>query len=141
MAAIIFGIAMIGPLTYCLFLLSAKYVEYRVRISKSVVCSLWLIVAQTDLAFGLQHGCQPPNRLLNELPLGLDRLHQIFHADTNHRLMALFMYHFRRWGDTLEQVFLGTRAFGTIDPRNLEAMLSTQFKGKPSGSNLKKASI
>ncbi|KAL8740842.1 MAG: hypothetical protein Q9190_006493 [Brigantiaea leucoxantha] len=42
--------------------------------------------------------------------------------------MALFMYHFRRWGDTLEQVFLGTRAFGTIDPRNLEAMLSTQFK-------------
>lgn len=43
--------------------------------------------------------------------------------------MALFLYHFRLWGDTLEQVFLGTRALGTIDPRNLEAMLSTQFDG------------
>ncbi len=43
--------------------------------------------------------------------------------------MALFMYHFRLWGDTLEQVFLGTRALGTIDPRNLEALLSTQFNG------------
>ena len=41
--------------------------------------------------------------------------------------MALFMYHFRLWGDTLEQVFLGTRALGTNDPRNLEAMFSTQF--------------
>ena len=44
--------------------------------------------------------------------------------------MALFLYHFRRWGDTLEQVFLDQRAFGTIDPQNLEALLSTQFNGK-----------
>lgn len=43
--------------------------------------------------------------------------------------MALFLYHFRLWGDTLEQVFLGTRALATIDPLNLEAMLFTQFNG------------
>ena len=42
--------------------------------------------------------------------------------------MELFLFHFRLWGTTLEQVFLGTRAFGTIEPRNLEAILSTNFQ-------------
>lgn len=43
--------------------------------------------------------------------------------------MELFSFHFRLWGTTLEQIFLGTRAFGTIEPANLEAILSTNFKG------------
>ena len=42
--------------------------------------------------------------------------------------MELFLFHFRLWGTTLEQVFLGSKAFGTIEPRNLEAMLSTNFQ-------------
>ena len=44
--------------------------------------------------------------------------------------MDLFEFHFQDVGDTLEQKFLGTLALGTIDPRNLEAMLSTQFTGQ-----------
>lgn len=55
---------------------------------------------------------------------------QIFRANTESRLMELFLFHFRQTGSTLEQVFLGTRAFGTIDPANLEAILSTNFKGE-----------
>jgi cytochrome P450 len=43
-------------------------------------------------------------------------------------LMELFLMHFRRWGNTLEQVFLGSQAFGTIEPVNLETILSTKFK-------------
>jgi cytochrome P450 len=42
--------------------------------------------------------------------------------------MELFLFHFRLWGTTLEQVFLGSQAFGTIEPANLEAILSTQFE-------------
>ena len=91
---------------------------------------LLLTFMKTDRNFGMRHGCLPPVRLINELPLGVDRLSQIFRADADHKLMALFLWHFRHWGDTLEQVFLGTRAFGTIDPRNLEAILSTQFTGE-----------
>jgi len=41
--------------------------------------------------------------------------------------MELFLFHFRLWATTLEQVFLGTRAFGAIEPRNLEVILSTEF--------------
>ena len=44
--------------------------------------------------------------------------------------MELFLFHFQDVGSTLEQKFLGTPAYGTIEPRNLEAMLSTNFTGK-----------
>ncbi len=44
--------------------------------------------------------------------------------------MELFLFHFRQTGSTLEQVFLGTSAFGTIEPANVEAILSTNFTGK-----------
>jgi hypothetical protein len=43
--------------------------------------------------------------------------------------MELFLFHFRQTGNTLQQIFLGTPAFGTIDPANLEAILSVNFKG------------
>ncbi|KAJ6103801.1 hypothetical protein N7486_004023 [Penicillium sp. IBT 16267x] len=75
-----------------------------------------------------QHGCQPPPRLKNWWPLGIDRLIQIWKADSDQRLMDLFTFHFRDVGNTLEQKFLGTRAFGTIEPRNLEAMMSSKMK-------------
>lgn len=39
------------------------------------------------------------------------------------------MFHFRDVGNTLEQRFLGTKAFGTIEPKNLEAMMSSKMKG------------
>lgn len=43
--------------------------------------------------------------------------------------MELFLFHFRQTGYTLEQKFSGTSAFGTADPANLEAILSTNFTG------------
>lgn len=77
----------------------------------------------------LKHGCRPAPRLRNGWPWGIDRLQQIFDADRNSRLMELFLFHFQDVGTTLEQVFLGTPAFGTIEPRNLQAMFSTKFHG------------
>lgn len=59
----------------------------------------------------------------------MDRLEQIFRGDRESRLMELFLFHFRQTGNTIEQVFIGTTAFDTIEPANLEAMLSTKFKG------------
>lgn len=37
--------------------------------------------------------------------------------------MELFLFHFRQTGYTLQQIFLLTPAYGTVDPENLEAML------------------
>ena len=58
----------------------------------------------------------------------MDRLEQIFRGDRESRLMELFLFHFRQTGNTVEQCFIGTPAFDTIDPANLEALLSTKFE-------------
>ena len=68
--------------------------------------------------------------LQNQRPLGIDRLEQLFRADTELRLMELFLFHFRQTGSTLEQMFLRSRAFATIDPANLATILSTNFQGE-----------
>lgn len=76
-----------------------------------------------------KHGCLPPPLLQNQRPLGIDRLEQIFRASMEMRVMELFLFHFRQTGYTLKQVILKTAAYGTVDPANLEAMLSTNFTG------------
>jgi hypothetical protein len=60
----------------------------------------------------------------------VDRLEQIFRADAESRLMELFLFHFQQTGRTLEQKFLGRKAFGTIEPANMEAIFSTKFEGE-----------
>ncbi|PVH90348.1 cytochrome P450 alkane hydroxylase-like protein, partial [Periconia macrospinosa] len=81
-----------------------------------------------DEAIGKSCGCHPAPRLINQRPFGIDRLEQIFRADAESRLMELFLFHFRQTGSTLEQKFLRTKAYGTIEPANLEAILATSFK-------------
>ncbi|KAB2102371.1 Cytochrome P450 [Alternaria gaisen] len=95
--------------------LSARYQSYRRR-------------RIIDQAINDQYGCLPAPRLQNQRPFGIDRLEQIFRADSESRLMELFLFHFRQTGSTLEQKFLGTKAYGTIEPANLEAIFATNFK-------------
>ncbi|KAN0081841.1 Cytochrome P450 [Elaphomyces granulatus] len=84
-------------------------------------------------AIARQHGCLQPPMLQNQRPLGIDRLEQIFRANSESRLMELFLFHFRQTGYTLQQVFLLTPAFGTVDPANLKAMLSLKFSDWDNG--------
>ncbi|KAI4672905.1 uncharacterized protein J4E78_001408 [Alternaria triticimaculans] len=84
--------------------------------------------AKSDQAISDRHGCLPAPRLKNQRPFGIDRLEQIFRADSESRLMELFLFHFRQTGKTLEHKFLGVKAYGTVEPANLEAILSTSFK-------------
>ncbi|KAH7411530.1 cytochrome P450 alkane hydroxylase [Cadophora sp. MPI-SDFR-AT-0126] len=79
-------------------------------------------------ALGVQHGCLPPPLLENPRLFGLDRLEQIFRANAESWLMELFLFYFRQTGYILEQVCLRSPAFGTADPANLEAILSSHFK-------------
>ncbi|KAK0714745.1 cytochrome P450 alkane hydroxylase [Lasiosphaeris hirsuta] len=81
-------------------------------------------------AIAREHGCLDPPLLENQRPLGVDRLEQIFRASAESRLMELFLFHFRQTGYTLKQIFLLTPAYGTVDPANLEAILSTKFEGE-----------
>ncbi|KAK4446132.1 cytochrome P450 alkane hydroxylase, partial [Podospora aff. communis PSN243] len=79
-------------------------------------------------AIAKQHGCLDAPLIENQRPMGLDRLEQIFRASAESRLMELFLFHFRRTGYTLKQIFLLTPAYGTLDPANIEAILSSKFE-------------
>ncbi|EUC27677.1 hypothetical protein COCCADRAFT_9781 [Bipolaris zeicola 26-R-13] len=83
---------------------------------------------KAEKATSTRHGCRSPPTLHVHWPFGLDRLKQMVQADAELRLMQLFLFHFQQTGSTLEQKFLGTKVFGTMEPANLEAVLSTQAK-------------
>lgn len=86
-------------------------------------------IPKSDRKLSAQHRCGKPPGLRNWWPLGIDRLIQIWRADLDQHLMDVFHFHFMDVGNTLEQRFLGTSAFGTIEPENLQAMMSTKIEG------------
>lgn len=77
-----------------------------------------------------EHRCQQAPRLTVRWPLGLDLLVGAFSADREGRLLDFFVSLIEENGINFDQIIFGSRAFGTVDPRNIEAILSTQFRGK-----------
>ncbi|KLU92229.1 hypothetical protein MAPG_11175, partial [Magnaporthiopsis poae ATCC 64411] len=74
-----------------------------------------------------EHGCAPAPYLEgNHCPWGLDRLRQWIQADSRHRLLQLILFHMRQSGWTIQQRFMNKTVFVTVDPANLEAMLSSK---------------
>ena len=60
----------------------------------------------------------------------MDLLIETFNADCSGDLLSFFVSIFENVGTTFEQSFLGARGINTIEPRNVEAVLSTQFKSE-----------
>lgn len=54
---------------------------------------------------------------------------KLFQANADNRMMALIVGLYRQHGDTFEHNILGARGIATINPLNLEAILSKQFNG------------
>ena len=79
----------------------------------------------------MKHNCQPPRyRLSYRWPLAVDLLSWAFKADRNGRLLDFFMAQVQKAGITFEQFLLGARGVNTLDPRNIEVVLSSRFRGE-----------
>ena len=75
--------------------------------------------------------CKPiARRLAYQWPLALDLLLEASRADQAGGILNFFLAVVRRTGTTFEQILLGARGIDTIDPENIEAVLSTQFNGE-----------
>ena len=59
-----------------------------------------------------------------------------FKAGRQKRLLSLFTDYFDQLGPTVELTILGGVGFATMDPENIEAVLSTHFDGTSSDSTL-----
>jgi hypothetical protein len=75
------------------------------------------------------------------MPFGVDHLIQLLRAIAEGRLMRTLAAQFRQTGNTLRHEFLGTVAYGTIEPANISAILTRRdgqylhppLKGRESG--------
>ncbi len=74
---------------------------------------------------------------INQRPHGRERHEHTFRANSESRLMKLFLSHFRFWGTTLEHIFLAKHAFGSIEPAALAAILSSNFQDYDMGPRRK----
>lgn len=74
-------------------------------------------------------GCQPPPRLLYKWPFAVDVLWRILKADRNKIVPHEFTKFYHETGDkaTWLQTLPGETHIITTDPKNIQAMLATQF--------------
>ena len=89
-------------------------------------------VFKADIDLGTRHGCSPPPQLPNRWPLGIDRLKELWDSDSKGQLLPFLCsvaidYEPR---NMLSQYLLfGPRVWHILRPENVEAVLSTNFKG------------
>jgi hypothetical protein len=87
------------------------------------------LTARLHAQHAIELGCKLPRRAACKLPLGIDVLQRIMRADREKRVPDMFLEVYRELGgpSTWVQCFLGTDAFVTVDPKNIQAILATQF--------------
>jgi hypothetical protein len=74
-------------------------------------------------------GCKPPVRRPCKLPLGIDLARRVMKADQERRVPDMFLdvYEELGWPNTWVQYFMGRDTISTVDPKNIQAILATQF--------------
>jgi hypothetical protein len=114
-----------------------KTVKFRVgyeRISFSFSQRALNSFFQNETAFGKRNGCQPAAFVLAyKWPLALDVVKRGFRARRQKKLLSFFTEYFHELGPTVELTILGGTGFATMDPENIEAILSTHFDGSLRG--------
>jgi hypothetical protein len=76
------------------------------------------------------NGCLPPRKWCSAWPLGLDLLVKAFEYDRRQQILKFFLEVVAQSGTAFEQSLLFARGIDTIEPRNIQALLSTQFTGQ-----------
>ncbi|KAL4813454.1 cytochrome P450 [Aspergillus spinulosporus] len=80
-----------------------------------------------DAQIAAANGCLPPKKWNSTWPLGLDLLVKAFRYDRRQQILKFFLDVVDKSGTTFEQNLLFARGIDTIDPQNIQALLSTQF--------------
>ena len=107
---------LLGPL--CLF---SAYAAYYLVAS--------LLASRRHARNAARLGCKPPTRRPHQLPLGIDLAHRVVKADREKCVPDMFLAVYEELGcpSTWTQLFLGTETLVTVDPKNIQAILATQF--------------
>jgi cytochrome P450 len=97
----------------CLLLFAIRFVFHQVRIYR----------------LSYQNGCLPPKSFpLWDKVFGLDHLFELNRALKEHKLLALQLSNFRKYGNTFFRKSMGRNFIATIEPENVKTILATQFE-------------
>ena len=86
-------------------------------------------IRKADALFAKERNCLPLVQLETKWPLGLDLLWAAYQHAQAARILRFFVELVERLPPTFEQRLLGTSGVDTVDPRNIESVLATQFTG------------
>ncbi|KAM7205418.1 Cytochrome P450, partial [Naviculisporaceae sp. PSN 640] len=87
---------------------------------------------KADAAYGRKHGCQLPPELSKRWPLGIDRIVDLWKSNADGRLLAFLCSIAKDYeprNNLCQYLLVGPRAYHVLHPKNVEALLSTNFKG------------
>jgi len=95
----------------------------------SVICSTWFAQKYLGrLKVARDQGCQPPPCIVQRDPIfGLDVVFRLFQALTENRRNMSIKQLFETYGNTFKSESWRTSKFYTIEPKNLQAIFSTDF--------------
>ncbi|KAK3352443.1 cytochrome P450 [Lasiosphaeria hispida] len=86
---------------------------------------------RADTLHGREHGCELPPELPKRWPLGVDRIKELWDSNADGRLLAFLCSIARDYEPRnmlCQHLLIGPRAFHVLHPKNVEALLSTNFK-------------
>ena len=87
-----------------------------------------ILLRRRNAAAAAKAGCLPPPALPLYKPLGIDRIFESLNADKAKTFPDLVIHRYAEMGNrTHSYQVLGTRGVMTCDPKNIQAVLATQF--------------
>lgn len=88
-----------------------------------------LTSSQAESRFAAEKGCLPPKIWNSRWPFGLDMLVKALKYARTMQILQFFLEVVDDNGTTFVQELLGATGIDTVDPENIEAVLSTNFEG------------
>lgn len=88
----------------------------------------WIINRETLPTTAGGRKCQPPPMLKSKLPFGIDSMLMLMKSLREFRFPVALMELHDQMGDTYGCMLFGMRSIRTRDPRNIKAILATQFE-------------
>lgn len=86
-------------------------------------------ISQAESRFAAEKGCLPPKIWNSRWPFGLDMLVKALKYARTMQILQFFLEVVDDNGTTFVQELLGATGIDTVDPENIEAVLSSNFEG------------
>lgn len=128
------SLVLLSLFMYLGYALVQYYHERQVSLSKVVATTPHAnrCVTQADIALERSLGCRLPPELPKRWPLGIDRIKELWESNADGRLLAFLCSIAKDYeprNNLYQFLLIGPRAFHILHPKNVETLLSTNFKG------------